>query len=204
MVIEHIFDTINLVFNKSRRGSVKVSQITTAVIAAQLDYFNEQLEIYRSTGVIPAPLKPFIRDATITLTSGVGALPTLFSKEITFITDCGAEGEFLSHEAFDDRKRSLIVPPTEEFPVAKIQNNTIVVLPSDTAKITLTYFKSPADIVYATTTDGDGRGYTFNSGGSTDIEFRSEYSQPIIKLALQYLGVGLQNADAANFGLSKP
>lgn len=203
MVIEHIFDTIQLILNKNRRGSIKVSQLRIAVKAAVTDFYNEELDDYRVTGIIPSSLKPFVKDSsTLTLTSGVVATPNDFTKEIIFKTEYGDEGEFLTPEAFNDRLRSRIVAPTGEFPVAKVQDNKIIVQPDEIEKIILTYFRIPTDFVYATTTDGDGRGYTFNSGASTDTEFGLEYSGNIIKKALTYLGVAVQNKEAAEFGLS--
>ena len=204
MVIEHIFGGIDLVLNKARRGSVKTSQVITAVKSAAQDFYNSELDAYRAAAIIPSSLRKFVKTVSVSITSGEGPLPSDFAKEITFVTDCGSEGDLLSPGAFNDRKKSFIIPPTEDHPIAKVQDGKIIVDPDETDLLDLTYFRTLSDppFVYATTTDGDGRGKTFNSGASTDIEIGIEYSGEIIKRALVYLGVANQNKDAAEFGLT--
>jgi hypothetical protein len=200
MTIDFIVTFIRVLFNKYRRGLFKLADVTTAIEAAQLEFYNEHLKMYRESNnnVIPQPIKKFVSSPSqITLINGVGSVPANFTKEITFTTDAGYEGECLHPEEFDDRKRSLILPPTSEQPILKVVDGKVYVEPASVDKIFLTYFRTPNAFVYATTTDGDGRGYTFNAGGSTDIEFGREYAVDIAKRACVYLGIGYQNPDVA-------
>ena len=196
MVIQHIFDTITLILNKNRRGFIKTSQKTTAIRAAMYDFYNSEVEQYRKLGFVPASVKKFTKTAEIILTSGAGNLPTDFSQEITFETSCGKQGVFLTQEEYMDRVHSSILDPILEEPIAKVENGKLYVLPDEFTKINIVYFRLPIDFVYATTIAGDGRSETFNSGGSTDIEFGYDYSFEIIRRALLYLGVAFQNPEA--------
>lgn len=201
---------IRLLYNKYRRGSLKLADISFAVKAAILDLFFTEVKKYRdsNTDVIPEPVKKFVTTQPVVITSGIGSLPAaaglIFHKEITFTTsDGGSEGEWLHPEAFDDRLRSLILPPSSEFPIAKIQNGTIIIAPSSITKINLTYFRLPIDFIYAVTYDADGRGEVFAPGSSTDTEFGLEYASSIVKQASQYLGIAGQNPDVTELQSAK-
>jgi hypothetical protein len=200
MVISHIFDSIRLVLNKTRRGFVKKSEISTAIKMAINDLYNNELEWYRTEGIISSKIKRFVESASVTLTTGLGPLPVDFVKEISFSTNAGWEGTFLTPEEFKDRENSLILTPDEENPIASIRDNKIIVRPSDLPSVTLDYFRAPVDFIYATTADGDGRGEVFNSGASTDVEFDVVVSGEIIRRSLLYLGAGKQNQEALQIG----
>lgn len=202
MIIEHIFDTITLILNKNRRGFVKTSQKSTAVTAAMYEFFDSEVEIYRKTGFIPESIKKFVKTLPLTLTSGVSNLPSDFVQEVTFDTDCGSQGTFLTQEEYLDRVNSTILDPDQENPIAKIQNGQIIVAPDEFTTINLVYIRIPTAFVYATTLSGDSRSESFNSGGSTDIEFGYAYTGDIIRRALAFLGVAFQNNEALQVAIN--
>jgi hypothetical protein len=204
MVIKQIFDTIDLITNKYRRGFIKTSQKLTAVKQAQLDFFNQELEVYRKQKFIPTSLKKFVKDADITLTEGVGNLPPDFAQENVFEPDCSdcGQGVFLSPEEYYDRLHSVILAPDQNNPVARINNGKIYVQPDEFSSVKLFYFRLPIEPLYATTVAIDGRSETFNSAASTDIEFSMDYAGEITRLALAYLGVAFQNQEALQLAVS--
>jgi hypothetical protein len=204
MVIEHIFSGIRLVLNKKRKGFIKTSEITTAVKMAVNDLYNFELDLYRKTGTISSKIKRFVKTDSVTITTGEGDLPTDFVKEVNFLTNSGKEGTFVTPEEFNDRTSSLILQPDEDDPIAKIQDNKIIVAPSDLPSVDLIYFRAPVDFLYDTTVDGDSRGESFDEAGSTDVEFDVVVSGDIIRRALLYLGVGFQNEGAAQVGSTEP
>lgn len=202
MTIEHIFDTITLILNKNRRGFVKTSQKITAVTAAMYDFYTSQVELYRKTGFIPSAVKKFVKPATLILTTGSANLPTDFSQEVTFETSCGSQGVFLTPEEFRDRVNSSILDPDQQNPIAKIENDKIVVLPDEFTDVSLIYFRLPNPFVYATTVSGDSRSEVFDESSSTDMEFSLEDSGEIIRRALLYLGVAFQNQEALQLAVN--
>lgn len=202
MIIEHIFDTITLILNKNRRGFVKTSQKVTAVTAAMYDFYNSEVEVYRKSRVIPASVKRFVKTTQLFLTNGASSLPAEFTQEITFETNCGSQGTFLTQEEYRDRVNSSILDPDQQNPIAKIENNTIIVLPDEFTTVNLVHFRIPLPFVYATTLSGDSRSETFNAGASTDIEFGYEDTGEIIRRALLYLGVAFQNNEALQIAIN--
>lgn len=197
MVIEHIYNLITMILNKDRRGFVKKDQKVLAIKQSMYDYFNSEVEVYRKTGVIPASVKRFVKESSLTLTNGSAAIPDDFAQDVTGESSCGEhELTILQPEEWSDRMRSEILMPDQENPIAKIIDDNIYVQPDEFSSIKLTYFRRPNAFVYATTVAGDGRTETFNSAGSTDMEFDIECSKEIVRRALLYLGVSFQNREA--------
>ena len=183
---------------------VKDSEITTAVNSAQNDIFNKYLEIYKKTGIQPSIIRPFIKSSTVSLTSGAGSLPSDYVHAITFFNTSDAnEGTILDSDEWIDAKNSVMSPPSAAESSALIEGAGINVVPTSLASINLKYYRAPIAIVYNTTTDGDGRGTTFTSSGSTDTEFREDGINPLVKQALLYLGVSIDDQDAISIGVNE-
>lgn len=202
--LQQVIDTVKLVLNKERKGSIKDSQILTALRIGQWNFYDRQLMILRSGGEIPSSLRSFEKTASVTITAGVGATPTDFVKEISFTSATGAtkfEGEFLPTPEYDDRLRSAILIPTLNDPIAKIEGTVITVNPTDTS-INLTYLRKPIDPVLTQTIDADGRGTTVNLATSTDLDFPQEYYPDIIKESLVWIGIKQQDQEVTQLGTS--
>lgn len=202
MTIDLIYQGIRLTLNKERKGFVKTSQITTAVKLGINNYFVKNVNEYLATGIIPEPIRPMVKTYPVTITNGLGSLPSGFEKEVSF-TIPGINnyaGDFLSHDEFMDRRNSSIVAPTEDDPIAEIIGNTLRVEPSNITTLELIYIGKPIEIVYAETLDGDSRGTTFDAAGSTDTDFTISNVADIMKEALIYLGVKQQDQPATQIG----
>lgn len=202
MTIDLIYQGIRLTLNKERKGFVKTSQITTAVKLGINNYFVKNINEYLATGIIPEPIRPMVKTYPVTITNGLGSLPSGFEKEVSF-TIPGINnyaGDFLSHDEFMDRRNSSIVAPTEDDPIAEIIGNTLRVEPSNITTLELIYIGKPIEIVYAETLDGDSRGTTFDAAGSTDTDFTISNVADIMKEALIYLGVKQQDQPATQIG----
>jgi hypothetical protein len=171
--------------------------LVTALRIGCWNYYQKELIKYRAGDEIPSTLRPFKKTVSVTMASGVGTLPSDFIKEISFTVPAAATpngGEFLTEAAFNERSISLLITPTTNDPVAKVEGNTITVAPSTlSTPINLNYLRRPVDFVYATTIDADNKGTTYASGTSTDMEFSQECYPDIIKEALVILGVKAQD-----------
>ncbi len=203
LYLGQVFDVIKLVLNKERKGFVKDSQMITAVRIGSWNYFQKELIKYRAGGEIPSTLRPFKKTVTVSLTAGVGAIPSDFIKEVSF-TAAGASapdgGEFLTETSYNERLASLLMPPSLNDPVAKVEGASITVAPTAATSISMQYIRRPADFVYATTVDADAKGTTYSASTSTDMEFSQECYPDIIKEALIWLGV--KGQDQAVMALS--
>lgn len=216
LYLGQVFDVLKLVTNKERKGYVKDSQIITALRIGAWTYFERQLLKYRVGGVlqgtysaaqvgfeIPSTLRPFKKTASVVIAAGVGALPSDFIKEVSFTFPSGTApngGEFLTITEFNDRLASILLAPTVNDPIGKIEGSTVIVAPVGSTPINLNYIRRPIDFVYATTTDADGHGTTYNAATSTDMEFSQECYPDIIKEAMIILGVKTQDQPLMQLG----
>lgn len=202
--IGFILEAIEMTLRKERRGMLKKSQIQTAVRVAINNFFDKQLTIYRATGILPSPLQPFVKTSTLSLTSGNATLPSDFVKELTFyIANVNSNpAEFLDRAEFDERKNSVLLPPTDVDPVATIGGGYISVRPPTAISIIFTYIKKPTEVVIATTVSNDGRNLNYDDNASVDTEFGIESVPDIIKESLQFLSVPQQDEAAASLGVT--
>ena len=86
-----------------------------------------------------------------------------------------------------------IAHPVEKRAVAMVQGSNLLVNPTTATTAKYTYIATPTILVYATTTDGDGRGKSFNDGSSTDTDFLYASAGDLVARSLFYLG--LRNQD---------
>jgi hypothetical protein len=202
MTIETIFATIKEVLRKNRKGSLKDSQIQTAVRVGINNYFDNQLRLYRATGSVPSTLRPLLRTVPVQIINGVGLLPLNFAKEVTFYVYNvnSMHADFLGRQEFEERKNSVLMPPTEIDPVGYIEDGNVLVRPINLSSIQFSYIKKPVEIVYNTTPTEDNRDTVFNIIGSIDTEFAIESVPDIVKEALQFIGVPQQDEGAIQLG----
>lgn len=202
--IGFILEAIEMTLRKERRGMLKKSQIQTAVRVAINNYFDKQLSLYRASGILPSPLHTLVKTSTISLTLGNSALPADFCKEITFyIANVNSNpAEFLDKAQFEERKNSVLIPPTDIDPIGTIGGGYIYVRPSTVQQIILTYIKVPTEIVIATTSSVDGRNLDYNDSSSVDTDFGIESVPDLIKESLQFLSIPQQDEGAASLGVT--
>jgi hypothetical protein len=79
--------------------------------------------------------------------------------------------------------------PSARNPIARVSSSTLEILPSSITSSTFTYIKELTSAVYAIALRGDGRGYEFSVGTSTDTQFGENATQELVARALKYLGI---------------
>lgn len=193
-----IYENIEMVLRKEKRGSLKLSQIQTAIRIGIINYFNRQLQLFRMSGEITTPLRPLITSESVEIINSVGALPAGFTKEVSFYVPASNSNPagIYKRDKFEEEKNSVIMPPTETDPIGTLQGGTIVVRPQSIEEIILTFIKRPQDIVIGYSVSDDQRSLSYNDASTTDTEFSPEYASDLIKEALMYLGVPTQDEGA--------
>jgi hypothetical protein len=204
MLIDYLVQQIRLIFQNTRSGYLKDSQVTQALTAGVYDFYQSQIEYYRKHKVEPKRIQQFKKIVTgQALTAGVLAKPSDFVDGIAFINSAnGKEGAFVDAREWWDRKSSAIVPSSTTDPIAEVRGSSIYFDPVSIVSVDMIYYRRPniPPFVYATTTDGDGRGTTFNAGASTDLEFGVDCVNDILRAALAYLGISLQDVASTQLG----
>lgn len=117
MSIESIVETIKLLLNKHRKGMVKESYIKTAIQNAEIDLYNELLNEFRKTGIVPVKLYPFLKSAAGAFTAGLYDISSdgreLVSCQIQSGTDYWDAKVARNDKEWTSRKLSDLIPDPE-------------------------------------------------------------------------------------------
>lgn len=209
MLIEEIFDEIRLVFRKQRRGSLRDTEIETAVNLACKELFGELVENFYKTGVVPTSLEPFTKKTTLNYASSDAAQLNLVTPEYDILVvaknalpPVNYDVVYSEQEFFDRASSALIEADEDKFFIKRedyLHCNQAI-----TETVQVIYLIDPEPFfIYAVTVNVDGRGTTFNSGGSTDLLFKKTDIPKIVSKALVTLGLSLQAQDTIQVGAGK-
>jgi hypothetical protein len=105
--------------------------------------------------------------------------------------------EPVTHAELADRLRNPITSPSDEYPICTFYDTYIQLYPIDLLNVDFTYLRLPATPVYAeTVTNGIN---VYDSGNSTQIEWREKYHPDIIRMILGYLGIPIKDMNLLNY-----
>jgi len=156
---------------------------------ASMDKFNEEKRLFEVNSFISDNLRNFNKAANITITAGVGSLPTDYDYRTNAATSGFKKLEIVPQGELIERINDPIAAPSIEYPICSISEQ-IYLSPISVTLITLYYLKKPAIMVFGYTEDLDGN-TIYNSGTSTDPDWPDSCMPDIIRRALKYAGVSL-------------
>lgn len=139
------------------------------------------LELFRKTMGVDSP--------QMVLVNGKATLPMDFGSFDGAYHVIGGQPYLINvdDENFDISMTHPTEFPTMEYPVGKIQNNTLVVKPATVRFVNFTYYKEPVKTVYATTDEGGFQ--QFDESNSTPVLWRGKDINQLVQYALESLGV---------------
>lgn len=165
---------------------------------------------YAQTQTVVDYLRPFMVTKTMEVTKGnLYGYITLPSDYLHYESakvlgyengECGVAGTMnysplviLDGDKVAKKLGRKICPPTTEFPIGQVVNNTIRVYPKDVEIIELEYFRLAKNPAW---------GYTivsgkpvYNPSTSQDVEFNEELMNLVVSKMLMYLGINLREAE---------
>lgn len=185
-------DMIDTLKNEGQTGYHTPEEIDRALNNASDDKFNSEKKVFEATGFISDNIRTFKTKATVSLTSGSGALPSDYSYRTGASTTGNLPVEILSEGEWVNKINDPIDPPSTTRPIMAIRS-TIDVLPITLTSVVLYYLKRPATMVFGyTVTDGEN---VYNSGTSTNCDFPVDCHVDIVLRACVYLGIPLRDQD---------
>lgn len=192
MTIKDMHDMIDTLKNEGQTGYHTPEEIDRALNNASDDKFNSEKKVFEATGFISDNIRTFKTKATVSLTSGSGALPSDYSYRTGASTTGNLPVEILSEGEWVNKINDPIDPPSTTRPIMAIRS-TIDVLPITLTSVVLYYLKRPATMVFGyTVTDGEN---VYNSGTSTNCDFPVDCHVDIVLRACVYLGIPLRDQD---------
>jgi len=120
---ESLYKSVLDILRKDLRGeAVSVAEFNALLPVVSHEYFSQQYAKFQQTQKITDSLAPFIKTATITLTSGVGYLPMdymhLIGTPTCLQTTTTRKIDVVSRLEYVDRVVDPITQPTDTYPIA--------------------------------------------------------------------------------------
>jgi hypothetical protein len=225
MNINDIHNVILFYLNKEQQGFVTHGEIDLVLDRAQMVLFDQyhtnpklpartQAALYGESQRIDDALSPFKSKYVFNsgaTPSGVVTLPNDYMHLISLYTTVynGTLGrnvysavQVMSEDELIERLESQVIPVSADDPVAIMNSqNRIQLFPESPATGGVYYFRRPVPPVFGYTQSG--RNITYNSGTSTQLEWREMDINNIIVIALQFYGLNMTSQEIMQFGQVK-
>jgi hypothetical protein len=217
--VDKVYRKVLAILNKESRGFLTPDEFNRIGSQVQLDLLDKAFHDYsravtRETmgrggqgyGDIPKKIQdridPFYTTSAITLTSGVGSLPTVTVDDYTrsnvynivrVTTDDNSSLNTTEIDRVEKSKLSYLLSspvtaPSTTFPIYYITGENINVNPNTLSSISMDYISIPSDPVWNSTADSNGA-LTYTATGSTDFTLHSSSEVDLVLGILRYTGV---------------
>ena len=207
--VDRVYRKVLAILNKESRGFLTPDEFSKIGSQAQLDLLDKAFHDYTRAitkesfgrggqGYADIPKKiqdridPFYATSVVTLTSGVGTLPTFYN-----IINVSADSRLTNIERIEKSKLSFLLSspltaPSTTFPIYYVTGSTITVNPSTLTSIDIDYVSVPEDPVWNSTVDSNGA-LTFNSTGAVDFTLHPSSEVDLVLEILRYVGIVIKD-----------
>ena len=208
--VDNVYTKVLSILNKESRGFLTPGEFNKIGSQVQLDLLDKAFYDYNRAIVrqsagrggqgyadIPRKIQdkidPFYATSSISLTSGVGTLPTFYN-----IINVSADSRLTDVERIEKSKLSFLLSspltaPSTTFPIYYITGSTITVNPSSLSTIQMDYVSVPADPVWANTVDSTTGALTFDSANAVDFILHPSEEVELVLGVLKYAGVVIKD-----------
>jgi hypothetical protein len=210
--VNTVYQTVLSMLNKEGRGFLSPGEFKRVGTQVQLDILDKNFHDYNRAvlkqnvtgavqdyGNIPEKLEqkidPFFKQADITLTNGIGTLPTDLYKTINIsITNKTIQLEKVDKKNLSYLLSSPLTKPTTSYPVYYQRATDIIVEPAlsdgswTLGNLLIEYIKVPSEPVWNSSADSNGA-LTYNSSGSTDFTLHQSDQVELVLGILKYAGL---------------
>lgn len=204
-LIKQVYDLITLATDKGITGYHSDSQIMDVVHEGQMVLWRQLVKQFPRDKRVRNDLLPFEVRATITLTAGIGSIPTNYEQEIEgWIVDSDSikrRVTFAEEGFFRERVLDPVDPPSATNPFVNIyfdSTRKVEVAPISITSMTLVYFKKPVKPVFSTIEDGGT--YIYDDDTSVDVEWSETLYDILIHNSLARLGLNLRDGQVQAAG----
>jgi len=227
MTLQDIAVTISLILGERKPGlSLEANELTRLLHVAQLKHFKRKLglpeeyqpgqpiprQAYEITKTITDDLSPFKvemggeNQALPINDNGKATMPADMYYPSTMLYKYVRNGEIkwrsvdiLSDQEFKKRISSFLMRPSLRYPICNLRNGYARFSPTTLGYVDFIYIKTPTEPVYALMyTNGFAE---YDASNSTELEWNDTNQLDIMALALQELGVGINNKDIYNYSI---
>lgn len=200
--ISNVVDFMSYIVRKERGVMLLISDAVNALDVGQLDALEEYFKQYGVSQVVHDALKPFrvfyqfTSDAAGFVTYPAAVVHLLGTPWT--VTGSTANGiRFVNEDELTTLFNSQLRPIDNSYPIAVDTAAGFSIYPQQTQIGYFWYLRRPVLPVYAYTQVG--RAITYNSAGSTQLEWNEMYWNNIIARALKYVGVNMSEKEVSDF-----
>ncbi len=213
--VDRVYRKVLAILNKESRGFLTPDEFSKIGSQAQLDLLDKAFHDYNRavakqsvgrtgqgyadvTKKLQDRIDPFYALEIVTLTSGVGTLPTFYN----IVNVSKEKDRLIQLERVEKSKLSFLLSspltaPSATFPIYYITGSNITVNPSSFTQVHIDYISVPPDPVWASTVDVNGA-LTFDSTGASGVSFVDFTLHPssevdLILEILRYVGVTIKD-----------
>lgn len=214
--VDKVYKTVLSILNKESRGFITPDEFERIGSQVQLDILDQNFHEYNKAvvkhtrgfavndyGNIPEKLEqkldPFFKQADITLTNGIGTLPTDLYKTINIsVTNRTVQLEKVKKADLPFLLSSPLTKPTKTYPVYYQRALDIIVEPAlsdgswTLGNLLIEYIKVPEDVNWNHTVGGSGQ-LTYNSSSSVDFTLHDSDRVQLILGILKYAGLVIED-----------
>ena len=221
--VNKVYTTVLSIINKKGSGYLTPDNFNKIAKVVQLELLDRAFYEYNRAvakqtggrgaqgyGDIPRKIKdkidPFCAQDTITLTSGVGSLPSASSGTYNVagvynIINVSSTDSLTQIERIDKSKLSFLLSspltaPSTTFPMYYVSADSIYVYPTTLSSVSMYYIGTPADPIWSSQVDTTSFGtpiYTYSISGSVNFTLHPSDEVDLILGILQYFGITIKD-----------
>lgn len=204
--IRQIHDLVDIAVDKGLTNIILRSQIDDAVHEAQMAIYRELVKDYVTTKnpVARKFLLPFEKKASITITAGIGSMPSDFDHELElWATVSSADRPVYIKEAGEFKKAMWRHKFRENDPIADAYTNIFGRIYTDTTKkieiyptttpIVIIYLIAPTRPIYFTSYSATKFQHTYVDASATDVSWAETMWDALKLKTFEVLGMTTQN-----------
>lgn len=208
--VNEVYTKVLSILNKESRGFLTPGEFNNIGSQVQLELLDKAFYDYNRAVVreslgrtgegyanIPKKIQdkidPFYATESISLTSGVGTLPTFYN-----IINISADSRLTQLERIDKSKLSFLLSspltaPSSTFPIYYVTGSTITVNPTTISSIDIDYISVPADPKWNFDTDSATGAFTYNATGAVNFTLHPSEEVELVIGILKYAGVVIKD-----------
>lgn len=192
--INDLYNLYQYIVRKERGVFVTAAQFTQNLDAGQLDAFEEWFKLYGANQEIHDALRPF-RVYQLFTSDSAGAVSYqddylhLIGSPFLVIGSSASLIHFVNEDELPFALSSQLRPVSDSYPIAVDSSVGFSIYPQQVLSGAYFYLRRPATPVLAF--NQVGRVITYNSGGSTQLEWNEVYVNNIIAKALKFSGINM-------------
>lgn len=210
--VNEIYQPVVSLAQKAQHGTIRVADFNRYATMASQDLFNERLgsdrDFYKlgkgmaktSAGMdkqVDQSLRVFyVPDSPLTVASGVATIPT----DLEFVDKIVYNQKplkWVPNNKFEPYLNSTIDVPTVDYPIYTDLNTQIKVAPNAITPVLMSYYKTPANIVWNYTLVNERP--VFNPTGSTNFEWANVEKVQLIMRILGYIGITIREQELVQY-----